>query len=499
MSEETFQIDPNGDVILVLRNPNAPFAVWDTSLCSGEESATKHGPTVDTLGLFCNTPKFQFHVNDPWRWNKVLQDEPESTLPDVNDDWGTLRSRKAAKKKKNKVKKSLLFEDLPEAPPNGDHEVPSVDFISAGPSESSVNHASAFLEAEEATEVTEAYEEPHPEVSRESEPEADLATEPEAPNEPIARYLVSSRHLALASRYFSAKLSGSWKEAAVKHIDGCYHMDATDWDSEALLILMKVIHGKTRSVPRQMDLEMLAKLAVLVDYYDCHEVIEIYCPAWIGHLRNKLPVDYGRDMVLWLLISHVFQQDDIFQQMTQVAVLKSAGPVRTMELPIPSSLVGKVSAFDSLFIVAEIVAELVDWRRQDAVEFILEVLHRLLDSFRNETAGCSFECSSILLGALTKEMDKHTLLNPKPAKPYSGYSIVDTEKIVRAFRSPVWSSDFSYRHSAKHSCNLLSMIDCYLNADFDKNKTGFHLSEVFMQHINGEGKRLEKGKTKSCY
>ncbi|KAK1455592.1 hypothetical protein CMEL01_04352 [Colletotrichum melonis] len=498
MSEETFQIDPNGDVILVLRNPDAPFAVWDTSLCSGEENATKLGPAVNTLGLFRNTPKFQFHVDDPWRWSKVLQDESESTLPDFDVNWGTLRSRKAAKKNK-KGKKSLLFEDRPEAPQNIDHEVPSVDFISAGPSGSSGNHASAFPEAAETIEVTQAYEEPHPEVSRESEPEAHLATESETPDEPVAKYLVSSKHLALASRYFSAKLSGPWKEAAVKQIDGCYHMDATDWDSAALLILMQVVHGKTRSVPRQMDLEMLAKLAVLVDYYDCHEVIEIYCPAWIGYLRNKLPVDYGRDMILWLLISHVFQQDDIFQKMTEVAVLKSADPVQTMELPIPSSLVGKVSAFDPLFIVAQIVAELVDWRRQDAVGFILEVLHRLLDSFRSETAGCSFECSSILLGALTKEMDKHKLLNPKPAKPYSGYSIVDTEKIVRAFRSPVWTSDFSYRQPVRHSCNLLRMIDCHLNADFDKNKTGFHLSEVVLRHINEEGKRLEKGKTKSYY
>ncbi|KAL2882827.1 hypothetical protein SGCOL_001517 [Colletotrichum sp. CLE4] len=281
-------------------------------------------------------------------------DESETPSALVNDGWGLLRSPKAIKAKKKKKKKKKLKapvwpEDLPEAPKSHGNDAPNVEITFAGPSMSDGNHVSVVSEAVEAVEAAEVYAEPLPETFREPKPDAYVESEPEMLlDEPVVKYLVSSRHLALSSRYFSAKLSGPWIEAAVKHIDGCYHMDATEWDSEALLILMRVIHGKTRSVPRHMDLEMLAKLAVLVDYYECHEVIEIYCPGWIGSLSDKLPADYGRDMVLWLLISHVFQQYDIFQQMTRVAVLKSADPVRTMELPIPSSLVGKYSIFAPL-------------------------------------------------------------------------------------------------------------------------------------------------------
>lgn len=259
--------------------------------------------------------------------------------PLIDDDyWPPPKPKKKGKKKAPAWSWDLTPTE--DASIQGDISAPSAETTLAGPSGSDGNHIPLVSEAVDAVERTDGHEEPQPEVCQE--------LEPESPEEPIVKYLVSSRHLALASRYFSAKLSGPWIEASVKHIDGCYHMDATDWDSEALLILMHVIHGKTRSVPRHIDLEMLAKLAVLVDYYDCHEAIEIYCPLWVGSLKDKLPDDYGRDMVLWLLISHVFQQDDIFRQMTQVAALKSDGPVRTMELPIPSIVVGKYLTFAPL-------------------------------------------------------------------------------------------------------------------------------------------------------
>ncbi|KXH56878.1 hypothetical protein CSAL01_06126 [Colletotrichum salicis] len=202
MSEESFhQIDPNGDVVLILRNPDAPFAVWEADLSSEENEELK-----------------------------AMRDTPSSFDDAVPVDVAA------------PYEEPLYYEPEPEP------------------------EAYSAPEPE-----TEAYHEPEPELG------AYVAPEPEVRDDPAVKYLVSSKHLALASRCFSAKLSGPWIEASVKHIDGCYHMDASDWDPEALLILMHVIHGKTRSVPRQIDLEMLAKLAVLVDYYDCHEVIELYC------------------------------------------------------------------------------------------------------------------------------------------------------------------------------------------------------------------------------
>ncbi|EXF86038.1 hypothetical protein CFIO01_07606 [Colletotrichum fioriniae PJ7] len=468
MSEENFHhIDPNGDVVLILRNPGASFAVWDPILSSDDKRAVEIPSALDVSNLSSKTSKVQAPAQETGPdWNQIGQIESDPAPPPADDDdYWPPPNRKG--KKKKKAPSWTFFTPAADASIEGDVGAPSAEATVAGLSGSHGNHIPLSSEAVDAVERVDDHENPQPEVCQELEPESH--------EEPIVKYLVSSRHLALASQYFSAKFSGPWIETSVKHIDGCYHMDATDWDSEALLILMQVIHGKTRSVPRHINLEMLAKLAVLVDYYDCHEVIEVYCPLWIGSLKDKLPDDYGRDMVLWLLISHIFQQDDIFRQMTQVAVLKSDGPIRTMELPIPSSVV-----------------DVVDWRRQDAVEFMLKVLQKLLRAFRNDTAGCSFECSSILLGALTKEMDKHRLLDPQPASPYSGYSIADTEKTIRTFRSPQWSSEVNL-YSGRHRCTLVSMIDCYLNGEFDKSKKGFELSGTIWKW-KSRRKRREKDK-----
>ncbi|KAK1636321.1 hypothetical protein BDP81DRAFT_489675 [Colletotrichum phormii] len=433
MTHESFyRVDPDGDVVLILRNPGASFAEWDSSA-----SAENPAFTIEELRAAADTLKTP---EDPYRGLTAAQ--------------------------KKKYRKMLFIRaaelEVAETPVQRTDSPPFDVPPAAGPSDST-GHDSLPIEDTA---------EPLPAAAPDNEPSQ------ESYEEPVVKYLVSSKHLALASRYFSTKLSGPWIEASFKHADGCFHMDATDWDPEVLLILMQVIHGKMRSVPRQIDLGTLAKMAVLVDYYDCHEVIELYSFIWIEPLRKNLPVDYCRELVLWLFISHVFQQNDTFQQMTQLAVMKTACPIKTMGLPI-----------------ASIVIDQVEWRRQDAIEIIFGALQKILDALRSGTAGCNFECSSILLGALTKEMDRHRLLDPKPALPYTGYSIENTEKIVRAFRSPQWSTDFL--HGKRHSCTLPSMIDCYLNADFDKSKQGFKLSEAVSAQVNGTEKR-GKGKNMSA-
>jgi hypothetical protein len=57
-----------------------------------------------------------------------------------------------------------------------------------------------------------------------------------------------------------------------------------------------------------VDLEMLTKLAVLVDYYACYEAVEIVSDMWVDGLKGTLPTAYSKDLVRWLFISWVFQK-----------------------------------------------------------------------------------------------------------------------------------------------------------------------------------------------
>ncbi|WQF76291.1 hypothetical protein CDEST_01305 [Colletotrichum destructivum] len=425
MADEVFHtIDPNGDVLLILRSPNAPFAVWNVD--KGTESLA---------------PK-----RIGWEQAVLESFDPPPPTDDLDGSDFATHSISTKKMKKGKKKKKK----------GGDSSL-SATMVSGSTSTDALSWS-----RNEPQQLSEAEPPATPSTGPPAEPEEEPA---ESGKETEIKYLVSSRHLTLASTKFEAEFKGPWMEGSVKNIDGYYPINASDWDPDALLILMRVFHGQTRSVPRQVGLEMLAKIAVLVDYYDSPEVVEVFASIWIGALKNKLPTQYGRDMVLWLLISHVFQQDDVFSLMTKIAVIQSTEPVPTLELPIPS-----------------IVTDLIDWQRQEAVDFIFKTLQTLLEAFRKGSSGCSFECSSMLLGALTKEMDRHKLLNPVPKEPYTGYSILDTNKIVNSFHCPHWNHrrDSYYMDYPDNpdSCNLKIIISTLLKTQPNAAMEGFKHSEI---------------------
>jgi hypothetical protein len=158
-------------------------------------------------------------------------------------------------------------------------------------------------------------------------------------------YHVSSRHLMVASSWFMrAMTKEGWAESSRNEEDKLFNIKAANWDPEAFLILLNIFHLRNRQVPRTVSLEMLAKIAVLVDYYhDCGEAIELFTTIWIDHLRanSTIPTTYCRDLVLWICIARVFNLRDDFNQATLVAVTQSEETFRTLRLPISSSVCGE--------------------------------------------------------------------------------------------------------------------------------------------------------------
>ncbi|KAL2151215.1 hypothetical protein VTH82DRAFT_6313 [Thermothelomyces myriococcoides] len=153
-------------------------------------------------------------------------------------------------------------------------------------------------------------------------------------------FLVSSHHLKLASPVFRAALTGPWSES-VSAVDSRHRITADGWDPEALLILLNLIHGRNNLVSRTLSLELLCKVSVLVDYYRAHEAVRFPSQQWISATRYSIPQTYGRDLMLWLCISWVFQEDDIFEIVTKVAIGDSPEPISSLKLPIPATVIAK--------------------------------------------------------------------------------------------------------------------------------------------------------------
>lgn len=112
------------------------------------------------------------------------------------------------------------------------------------------------------------------------------------------------------------------------------------WDAEALLIVLNIIHGRNNHAPKTISLEMLCKVSVLVDYYHVHEAVRFPSLLWVDGLRSSVPKTYNRDLILWLCVSWIFQDDEIFKSVTRVAIRESTESVSALELPIAEAVIG---------------------------------------------------------------------------------------------------------------------------------------------------------------
>jgi hypothetical protein len=137
---------------------------------------------------------------------------------------------------------------------------------------------------------------------------------------------VSSRHLILASAMFNSMLlSDAFPEGRDLRSKGSLVIKLSD-DAEAFIILMYIVHRMTRKVPRNIPLFTLAKLAELVNYYQLHEVVEIFSDSWVANLERTLSLkSYDPELVSpWLFISWVFRKGDEFEKMTQILICGSS-------------------------------------------------------------------------------------------------------------------------------------------------------------------------------
>lgn len=120
--------------------------------------------------------------------------------------------------------------------------------------------------------------------------------------------------------------------------------------------------------------------------------------------------------------------------------------------------------------------ERIDEKRQHLIGRLFNAINNLRGSLCEDKDVCSFECSSILLGSLMKEMRKINHLNRKSAKPYNGYSVAGLLQSISNFKSPHWYDISSHQSRRRHPCNLMQEIQPILD-DIKESLQGFKLSD----------------------
>ncbi|PYI24569.1 hypothetical protein BO99DRAFT_448220 [Aspergillus violaceofuscus CBS 115571] len=240
---------------------------------------------------------------------------------------------------------------------------------------------------------------------------------------------VSGKHLALASSYFKNMLRRTWKETTSHLATGPMEIAAEGWDLEALLIVLQVLHCQNSQIPRKLSLETIAKIAVVADYYQCKEALGFFSQTWLDSLDQEPPSTYCRDLLLWIWISWFF------------------GRQNSLGLPIPGAIIG-----------------LINEKRTTAIANILQQLHSKLDRLLRSTS-CTFECSSMMYGALSTRLHSSGLLYPRPVAPFLGISHEKLVQQVLSFEPPKWWSAPTMYDNRPHGCSWSSFKPLVGNAN----------------------------------
>ncbi|KAM0229811.1 hypothetical protein ACHAPO_009699 [Fusarium lateritium] len=151
-------------------------------------------------------------------------------------------------------------------------------------------------------------------------------------------------------------IEGQYKESQ-PNSQGLLELSASEWNVEAFVILLNIMHGHHRQVTKAPGLELIAHIGILVDYYDCLEVVEIFYERWTQwhpdlnkhnypELSLALPSitaqTFGPDETVLLFTALVFKNHVQARGLFGLAIFNTEGPLET-DLAIPSRVLGMSS------------------------------------------------------------------------------------------------------------------------------------------------------------
>ncbi|KAG9498429.1 hypothetical protein J7337_009234 [Fusarium musae] len=250
------------------------------------------------------------------------------------------------------------------------------------------------------------------------------STQSETPDPPIEKhYLCSKKHLTLACRRAAKLFSSQFKEASVES-DGLYHWKFEGiFDPEAFELVLKIIHGKTRDVPRSVKLDLLSDIATIVDDLECHEAVAFFSTNWLfGWTVDWLQPGQLRDKPLAqvILASFVFEHASLFQTYTKMAIRHNIDVVSTYDLPIRADVSDKIES-----------------TRIEILQGLVDGLENLQTKILADKVGCNEACRATLLGSLLQGMKKSGVY-PRPSSPFPKLSLDAVLASLANVQSPAY-------------------------------------------------------------
>lgn len=90
--------------------------------------------------------------------------------------------------------------------------------------------------------------------------------------------------------------------------------------------------------------------------------------------------------------------------------------------------------------ISNIITDVMNERRSGPINEIFLRLNKMREDLLSGSRGCDFECRSMTLGALMKNMHSNDLLPLEPEAPFPGLSYAGIFRKIQSFKSPYWYS-----------------------------------------------------------
>ncbi|KHO11235.1 het-d [Metarhizium robertsii ARSEF 23] len=237
------------------------------------------------------------------------------------------------------------------------------------------------------------------------------------------RLRVSKKHLAMASTRARTMYQMDCKEST-HDADGFLHWEfAPLFDPAAFETVMRIIHGQTNKVPRAVTLDALAEVAAITDDLACHDAVHFVADAWLERLQRAHPTEICPDLYKWILVASVFSQPDCFRSTTRVAIMQCTGSLSPGATPVHPAIIDAIES-----------------RRRDLLGELVAEAGLVVQRLSQGGGACTFDCRSMMLGALMQEMRRAGLHSPCSGPgaplPLPSISLSTALHRMRSFQSP---------------------------------------------------------------
>ncbi|CZR60553.1 uncharacterized protein PAC_10449 [Phialocephala subalpina] len=254
------------------------------------------------------------------------------------------------------------------------------------------------------------------------------------PKEEHVHMQVSSKHMMLASPVFKAMLTGSFQEGETLRATGKVEVPLPDDNPIVFTILLDIIHGRGRRVPRKVPLKLLALLSIAVDKYQLQESAGAFSDSWID---GADPPHLGRmpNCFMWLSISWVFHDSERFSLAADFLIRCCTGHA-------PDKYLASENLGQSLPI-PDTVLDAIQKRRQDTMSAIYAEIAMRINLYmatgidprckNQDGKRAKQDCDAMVLGSLIRHFSGRNMW-PAPNPPYMRSSVQDLVYDVKMLR-----------------------------------------------------------------